>query len=49
MREVKNGETLDFTLTKDVFYFIKVGCVPNVDKMRREMFNKTHTTPCAIT
>ena len=48
-REVQIGEKLDFTLTEDggLFYQSRL-CVPNDDKLRREILNEAHTSPYAM-
>lgn len=45
-REVQNRENIDFTLTKDgVLLYQRNLCVPNVDKLRREILKVAHTSP----
>ena len=48
-REVQSGEKLDFTFTEDggLFYQNRL-CVPNDDKLRREILNEAHTSPYAM-
>ncbi|XP_049364359.1 uncharacterized protein LOC125829149 [Solanum verrucosum] len=48
-REVKSGEKLDFTYTEDggLFYQTRL-CVPNDDKLRREILNEAYASPYAM-
>ncbi|WMV50830.1 hypothetical protein MTR67_044215 [Solanum verrucosum] len=48
-REVQSGEKLDFTFTEDggLFYRNRL-CVPNDDKLRREILNEAYSSPYAV-
>ncbi|WMV54884.1 hypothetical protein MTR67_048269, partial [Solanum verrucosum] len=48
-REVQSGEKLNFTFTEDGgLFYQNMLCVPNDDKLRRDILNETHTSPYAM-